>query len=350
MNAHAAPRQAAMFVSGMALTPPNRDLLPFRVETRATYTDFFSMFDVPFQFGAAWSAADDQDRAYVVVITRELNDQVFNGANSVGKTLNFDDHAYRVVGVLDRWQPQPKFYDLVSAKYGKGEQAFIPFTRAVDSRMESWESTNCDGDDGRIDSFDARIRSECVWVQFWAELPAAADARRYHSFLDNYAADQQRAGRFHWSPRTRLHNVKQWIVHEHAVLDEVRILVLVSFSFLFVCLLNAMGLMLAKIMSRAPDIGVRRALGASRGAVFQQCLVEAAVIGLAGGLLGLVLTALGLVGVRALVTPAVGLLAHLDASDIGIALALSIGATALAGLYPTWRAAHVQPAWQLKAQ
>ena len=55
---------------------------------------------------------------------------------------------------------------------------------------------------------------------------------------------------------------------EHAVSDEVRILVLVSFSFLLVCLLNAMGLMLAKIMGRAGDIGVRRALGASRRAIF----------------------------------------------------------------------------------
>jgi putative ABC transport system permease protein len=54
--------------------------------------------------------------------------------------------------------------------------------------------------------------------------------------------------------------------------------------------------------------------------------------------------------VRALVSPAEALLAHLDASDVGIALALSIVATALAGLYPTWRASHLQPAWQLKAQ
>ena len=59
--------------------------------------------------------------------------------------------------------------------------------------------------------------------------------------------------------------MREWLVYERAVSDEVRILVLVSFSFLLVCLLNAMGLMLAKIMGRAGDIGVRRALGADRG-------------------------------------------------------------------------------------
>jgi len=82
MSAHAAPRQAAMYATRSALTPANRDLLPFRVETRATYTDFFKMFDVPFLYGGPWSAADDADRGYVAVITRELNDRVFNGANS----------------------------------------------------------------------------------------------------------------------------------------------------------------------------------------------------------------------------------------------------------------------------
>ncbi len=76
--------------------------------------------------------------------------------------------------------------------------------------------------------------------------------------------------------------------------NEVRILILVSFGFLLVCLMNAMGLMLAKIMGRAGDIGVRRALGASRAAIFAQCLIETGVVGLAGGILGLGLTALGL--------------------------------------------------------
>jgi putative ABC transport system permease protein len=111
-----------------------------------------------------------------------------------------------------------------------------------------------------------------------------------------------------------------------------------------------MGLMLAKIMSRAADIGVRRALGANRGTIFGQCLIEAGVVGLVGGLLGLALTALGLAGVRLIVSPSTARLTHLNPTDIAIALSLAVCATTLAGLYPTWRAAQVQPAWQLKAQ
>jgi putative ABC transport system permease protein len=111
-----------------------------------------------------------------------------------------------------------------------------------------------------------------------------------------------------------------------------------------------MGLMLAKIMGRAGDIGVRRALGASRRAIFVQCLVETGVVGLAGGLFGLVLTALGLLAARSLMTKEFAGLARLDFVDVAAAVVLGVLATVVAGLYPTWRAAHVRPAWQLKAQ
>jgi putative ABC transport system permease protein len=349
MNAHPALRQSVMYATGFALTPSNPDLRPFQVHARATYNDFFPMFGVPFLFGAPWSVNDDKEHADVVVISRELNDKVFAGANSVGKTLNLDDHDYRVVGVIDRWEPIPKFYDLNNSYFGKTEEAFIPFTRAIQGEMYSWGNNNCHGDVGAA-GWGGHLHSECVWMQFWVELPTAADAARYRDFLNSYAADQQRSGRFHWPPHTRLRDVREWLSYQHVVSDEVRILVLVSFSFLLVCLLNAMGLMLAKIMGRAPDIGVRRALGANRRAIFGQCLIEAGVIGFAGGLLGLALTALGLLGLRSLLSEQVNRLTHLSFTDIFITITISVIATTLAGLYPTWRAAHIQPAWQLKAQ
>jgi putative ABC transport system permease protein len=349
MNAHAARRQSVMYTTGFALTPPNPDLRPFLVEARAAYADFFAMFEVPFRYGGPWTAADDGNHADVVVIGRELNDKVFGGANSVGKTLNFDNHDYRVVGVLDRWEPTPRFYDVNNNKYGKTEEAFIPFNRAIDQQLGSWGNNNCAGGD-REPGWEGRLHSECIWLQFWAELPTAADAERYRGFLNNYAAEQRRLGRFHWAPNTRMRNVREWLSYQHAVSQEVKILVLVSFSFLLVCLINAMGLMLAKIMGRAGDIGVRRALGANRRAIFAQCLIEAGVIGLLGGILGLALTGLGLMGLRALLSSEVNRLTHFSLSDVAIAVALSVAATTLAGLYPTWRAAQVQPAWQLKAQ
>jgi putative ABC transport system permease protein len=114
--------------------------------------------------------------------------------------------------------------------------------------------------------------------------------------------------------------------------------------------MNAMGLMLAKIAGRAGDLSVRRALGASRRAIFMQCLIETGVIGLAGAAMGLVLTLLGLAATRSLLSKSMAGLTYLDWTDTGVAVLLAVAATVMAGLYPTWRAAQIQPAWQLKEQ
>ncbi|HEX3949536.1 MAG TPA: ABC transporter permease [Steroidobacteraceae bacterium] len=348
MKAHEGKRQTGMYATLQTLRPPDPKQKPTKVFVRAAYADFFSMFDVPFRYGRAWSGSEDENRAAVVVLSREMNDRLFGGANSVGKTVRLDNEPYTVSGVLDEWKLLPRFYDLHIRPFGDADTIFMPFTRAIDKQMANVGSTSCQGDVGV--GWEGRLRSDCVWLQFWVELPAAADVQRYRSFLDNYAAEQQRLGRFHWPPHTQLRDVNEWLKYQHIVPSEVRILILVSFGFLLVCLMNAMGLMLAKLMGRAADIGVRRALGASRAAIFAQCLIETGVVGLAGGLLGLGLTALGLLAARSLLTKEFVSLAHLDGADMAIAVLLAVGATVLAGLYPTWRAAHVQPAWQLKAQ
>ena len=120
----------------------------------------------------------------MVVIGRELNDKVFGGANSVGKTLNLDNHEYRVVGVLDRWEPTPKFYDLNNDKYGKPEEAFIPLTRAIDQQLFTMGNFNCSGEIG-APGWEGRLHSECIWFQFWAELPTAADADTLNMTLES---------------------------------------------------------------------------------------------------------------------------------------------------------------------
>ena len=54
-------------------------------------------------------------------------------------------------------------------------------------------------------------------MQFWAELPTAADVAAYRAFLNNYASDQQRSGRFHWPAHTQIRDVREWLVYQHAV-------------------------------------------------------------------------------------------------------------------------------------
>src|SRR5277367_6002537 len=60
MKAHAARRQTGMYASLQSLRPADPKQKPTKVFVRATYSEFFPMFDVPFKFGGPWAASDDE--------------------------------------------------------------------------------------------------------------------------------------------------------------------------------------------------------------------------------------------------------------------------------------------------
>ena len=77
----------------------------------------------------------------------------------------------------------------------------------------------------------------------------------------------------------RLRNVMEWLDQEKVVPSDVRLQSWLAIGFLVVCLVNTVGLMLAKFLRRAGELGVRRALGASKREIFKQLLIEAGVVG-----------------------------------------------------------------------
>ena len=148
MKGHAAKRQSAMYAASLSLQASDSRQKPFKVQARAAYRDFFPMFDVPFKYGGPWAAADDENRGAVVVISKEINDKLFAGSNSVGKTLQLGKSTYTVSGVLDDWKPIPRFYDLNMRPFGDVDAVFLPFTRAIDKQIHNIGSSTCDGNGG----------------------------------------------------------------------------------------------------------------------------------------------------------------------------------------------------------
>jgi putative ABC transport system permease protein len=329
---------------------------PETTATRVTSADFFQMFDVPFRYGGGWNAAADQGPAPVIVISQQINDKFFGGTNSVGRTLRWNDREFRIVGVLDEWQPLPKFYDLNNGAFDAPEDVFIPWRSGETLELDSWGNSNCWKAE-TLTTFKDFMASECVWLQMWVELPDARARARMQTLLDSYWNDQHKAGRFARARNNRLTDVGQWLRDRKVVQSDNRVLVGLAFAFLAVCLINTVGLLLAKFLNGAALAGVRRALGARRGDLLRQHLVEVGAIALAGAVLGLVLAAAGLRGVRALfATSAIfhraGIqnLAHIDSSSLIFAIALALLATFVAGLYPAWRVGRIAPATYLKNQ
>jgi putative ABC transport system permease protein len=342
-------RQIASNRSGLVLEPVNGDENPYTVDIRNTWADFFPMFDLPFLYGGGWDSAADETREPVVVLSRELNERVFGGEDSVGRTVRMSGINFRVVGVIDEWLPMPKFYDVTNGAFNLPEDAFIPFTLAIDQDLPRNGNTNCwkpvEGD-GR----EAFLNSECAWIQFWAELRNEDEKADYMNWLNAYVEQQKELGRFPRPLNNRLLDVMAWMEDRQVVEDDAQVMLGLSFLFLVVCLLNTIGLLLAKFMRKTGDISVRRALGARRSDLFLQHMIEAGLIGLGGGILGLGLTWLGLRGIEVLFGDFVENLVHLDWQMTLTAIGLAIVSALVAGLYPTWRATQVMPASQLKTQ
>jgi putative ABC transport system permease protein len=282
----------------------------------------------------------------VVVLGSDANDRFFGGANSIDRTLNLDGQSYRIIGVLDAWNPMPRFYDTTNGPFRKTEDVFIPLTTAIDRQMGRTGQVDCSKPyEPTTTGF---LNSECTWIQFWVNLPTAEAQARYGRLLEQYALEQQRSGRFGWSAATHLRDVRQWLVQQKVVPNEFRMAALLGFAFLIVCLINAVGLILAKFGVRTGEFGVRRALGACRSDVVAQCLLESALLGVLGGIFGLALTHLGLALERAILPPELSSLARMDGRSILLTVMLAMLATVITGLYPAWRASRTQPAWELK--
>jgi putative ABC transport system permease protein len=351
MHQHRAYRQSAIAAMWRAIMPPSVSQNDSLIETRgyAVHSDFFPMLDVPFHYGSGWSADDDARQIPVVVISDRLNQQVFGGGNSVGKTMDIGSQNYRIVGVTKPWNPQPEFFALY--RYQADEPDFflsIPFT--VANHVIS--DTHADCKDGHYagTDFAALLRSDCTWLSYMVELDSPTAVQTYRQYLDAYASEQQQLGRFPWSPNNRLRDVRAFLDYQHVVPSNTKVSLLVAQGLLIVCLVNTVGLLLAKFLRRSGEIAVRRALGASRVSIYAQFLTEAGVIGAGGGLFGLLLTAIGVLSVGLVMPAHLAALACIDPALLLFTVLLAVTATLLAAVYPTYRASRVPPALQLKEQ
>ncbi|HEX7326722.1 MAG TPA: ABC transporter permease [Rhodanobacteraceae bacterium] len=352
LRAHKAVRQAAMAGGELLVLPQRVGARPFEADGRYTTSAFFSMFGVPFLRGSGWSAADDANRAHVVVLSERMAERLFGATDAIGKNVGFRNidnkvEDFRVVGVTRHWAPSPLFYsDTTEKLYSASDAFFLPLSVAQQSLAVSNNIMGWGGSGGS----SWRNSPDVSWLQFWVQLDTPAQVGAYRRFLVNYSAEQKALGRFQRSPtNARLYSLMGWLAHENLVPDDVRLQFWLAIGFLAVAMLNVVALLLAKFLRRSGEISVRRAMGARRRDIFLQFGIESALIGVAGGLLGLCVAQIGLWTIRQRSAD----YAHLAAMDPALlagTVGLAIAVTVLAGLLPAWRACAVPPALHLKMQ
>ena len=351
LEAQQAFRQTASSKFTGIVEPANPEIRPMITNNRGVTADFFPMFDVPFLYGRGWDRSADENLEQVVVLNKELNESLFGGIDSVGEEIILEGDVYQVVGVLDDWAPVPKFYDVNNGPFDVGEDLMIPWNHLTDKEYNRAGNTNCwKSIDGT--GLQAFLNSECVWIQFWVELPSRNEEQDYLDFLNSYTAEQKLLGRFERPLNNALYDVEEWMIEQEVLPDETQILSALAAMLLAVCLLNTIGLLLSKFLGKSGEIGVRQALGAHKGSLFVQHVIEAGFIGLLGGLLGLVVASFGLEGIKVLLGQDLMITdwIQLNVPVVIVTIALAITSTIVAGLYPIWRACNINPAIHLKTQ
>ncbi|WP_423027973.1 ABC transporter permease [Undibacterium sp. Ji42W] len=338
-------RRTAMYGILMAIEPARKDLPAIEPEGAAVTKDFFAMFDTPFLHGQGWTENDDAKAADVVVLGKKMADKLYGNTNPVGQYLTMIGHQFQIVGVLDTWEPSPRFYR--NATFGVQEDFFIPLASAIRHEITHAGGMGCTGD--TAPGWQGRLDSECTWLSFWFEMKSEGQRQELQSYLDNYASEQRKLGRYMRQAKNKLFNVMEWLEESKVVGNDNKLSAWLAFGFLMLCLVNTVGLLLAKFSVRSSEVGVRRALGASRKEIFNQFLIESSVIGLAGGVAGLLL-AFGALALIAKQSKQLTVVAHMDWQMLSITFVMSVTAAILAGLFPTWRACQVTPAIQLKSQ
>lgn len=351
-------RQTAGFQSRLPVFPPDGDPRATLEPVRLVFADFFPMFKVPFRYGGPWDRNADAKPEAVVVISSQLNERLFGGADSVGRSLRLRDREFRVIGVLAPWRPRVRFYDPTQSGISDPEDVYLPFNWV--EPMEISTSGNSDGwitvPADNSDSFVEALRgTEQTWLQMWVELESPAKAAAYHDFLNAYVLEQKKLGRFARPLNNRVTPMMAFLDELGVVPAQVRALAVISTLFLVVAALNLIGLFLGKFLARSSVVGVRRAMGASRGSIFMQHFVECELIGLIGGALGLALsTAILALLSRSIIGRMPNITVKdffaLDGTMVLAALGLSLFAGAIAGLYPSWRICVIPPAQHLKSQ
>lgn len=343
-------RQTPIFRARLTVIPDPAVARPTREDVRMAEADFFQMFDVPFRYGGPWTREADAKLEAVVVISEPLNERLFGGRNSVGQTLRIESRDFRIVGVLAGWQPTVRMYDLTNSSLAEVEQVYLPFGLVVPMQVRT--AGNSDGWGVSTGSGpEAFLNSESTWIQYWVELPSPTAERAYREFIESYITEQKAVGRFGRPMNYRLSSIRALMDDFEVAPKETFALLMVGLLFLVVASVNLIGLLLGKFLARANEVGVRRALGASRRDVFLQHLVECQVVALIGGAIGVALSAVSLRALNAFMLDMANRssLFGLDVQMLLVALGLSVLAGLIAGLYPAWRICRLAPANHLKA-
>jgi putative ABC transport system permease protein len=271
--------------------------------------------DYQFAAGAPLGEPDLRERRPVAVIGYDVADKLFDVPESgVGRKIRIAGNEVMVKGIIAR----------KGRMLGQSFDGFVllPFTT-----FESWY--------GRRKTTVVSVKMDAPEA-IPAAMARAQEAMRIAHRLrpgeaDDFAVDKADALVAFWRQLTRL------------LFTAIPAVVCIGIIVGGIVIMN---IMLMTVNERTREIGIRKSLGATRGDIRRQFLIEAVVLTTIGGVQGV----LGGWGLAAAVSSLTPLPAKVTLWSVAVALALGAGAGILFGVFPATRAARLDPITALRAE
>ena len=298
------------------------------ITLKRTDGEFWQVFDFTFLDGRPYDAGDVERAEFVAVISDSTRRRLLGSGGRTGTTIEVDGQRFRVVGVVA---------DVSALRYLPHADMWVPHTTAKtagyrDQLMGGFQAValaeSREAMAGIHEEFNARVGRLDLPKDI--EGMVAPFETRFEGFarqlqLGNARSSDSMAGGL------------------------ILAMTVVGALLAFLPAVNLVNLNLSRIMERAPEIGVRKAFGASSRRLVGQFIVENVLLTLvaAGAAFGVAMLVLGAINESGMI-PHADLTINVRVFAAGVGLAVLFGIAS--GVYPAWRMSRLHPVQALKGQ
>jgi len=274
-------------------------------------TEVGQVTDLVFLQGRLWTDEEDQRADHVVVLGYDTWDELFGGQNAIGQEVNIESGVYTVIGVLDK-QKRP----FGGGKNPNDNMAYFPlstFHYMHPEDKDMWVSVKYDDPKNKA-LVEDEIR-ELLRIRRKVRVDKPDD-------FEIFGPDSL----------TKLWN--------QLTGGLVLFMIAVSSVGLMVGGVGVMNIMLVSVTERTREIGVRKAIGATKRTLLVQFTTEAVTLCAVGGVIGILI---GAVLTEIIYLLPIGLPATMSTFWVLTGFSVSCAIGLIFGIYPAWKAANLDP-------